>query len=71
MNARPSLRQALALASTLVILAAVTGCHKKSSGVNPSSLGPAPAAPRGKAVLSAAAGPGHSSPCSSRSPPPG
>ena len=45
MNARPSLRQALALASTLVILAAVTGCHKKSSGVNPSSLGPAPAAP--------------------------
>ncbi len=32
----------LALASTLAVLGAVTGCHKKASGVNPSSLGPAP-----------------------------
>jgi peptidoglycan-associated lipoprotein len=45
MNVRPSPRQAFVLASTLVLIAAVTGCHKKSSGVNPSSLGPTPAAP--------------------------
>ncbi|HEY6376815.1 MAG TPA: OmpA family protein [Edaphobacter sp.] len=45
MKARPTIRQALALASTLAILAAVTGCHKNKSGVNPASLGPAPAAP--------------------------
>ena len=39
------LRKALTLAATAVILSAATGCHKKSSGVNPASLGPAPAAP--------------------------
>ena len=38
------LTKTLALASTLAILGAVTGCHKKASGVNPSALGPAPAA---------------------------
>ncbi len=38
------LRKALTLAATAVILSAAIGCHKKSSGVNPASLGPAPAA---------------------------
>jgi peptidoglycan-associated lipoprotein len=35
----------LVFVATVVALGAVTGCHKKASGVNPSSLGPAPAAP--------------------------
>src|SRR5260370_846860 len=34
----------LVMAATLVALGAVTGCHKKTSGVNPNTLGPAPAA---------------------------
>ncbi len=34
----------LALVTTLAALAMVTGCHKKASGVDPNSLGPAPAA---------------------------
>jgi peptidoglycan-associated lipoprotein len=38
-------RKATILASTLVLMAAVTGCHKKTSGVNPNSLGPMPATP--------------------------
>ncbi len=38
------LRKALILTTTVVILSAAIGCHKKSSGVNPASLGPAPAA---------------------------
>ncbi len=38
-------RKALVLAAALITIAAVTGCHKKASGVNPNSLGPAPAAP--------------------------
>jgi peptidoglycan-associated lipoprotein len=33
----------LALATTLVALAMVTGCHKKASGIDPNALGPAPA----------------------------
>ena len=37
------LRKSLVLVATFVTLAAVTGCHKKASGVNPSTLGPAPA----------------------------
>jgi peptidoglycan-associated lipoprotein len=37
--------RALVLVATFVALGAVTGCHKKASGVNPSTLGPAPAAP--------------------------
>lgn len=41
MNARPSLRQSLVLASTLAILAA-TGCHKKAA-VAPAATPPAPA----------------------------
>ncbi len=36
-------RKAVILASTLVLIAAVTGCHKKPPAVPPSSLGPAPA----------------------------
>src|SRR5579871_6280981 len=35
-------RNATILASTLVLMAAVTGCHKKQPVVPPSSLGPAP-----------------------------
>jgi len=38
------LTRMLAVASTFAVLGAVTGCHKKASGVNPNSLGPAPAA---------------------------
>ena len=34
----------LVMAATFVALGVVTGCHKKASGVNPSTLGPAPAA---------------------------
>jgi peptidoglycan-associated lipoprotein len=37
-------RNSLVLFATFVALGAVTGCHKKASGVNPSTLGPAPAA---------------------------
>ena len=37
------LARPLILASTLVLMAAVTGCHKKRAAVPPSSLGPAPA----------------------------
>jgi peptidoglycan-associated lipoprotein len=33
----------LVLVATVVALGAVTGCHKKASGVNPNALGPAPA----------------------------
>src|SRR5277367_3983150 len=48
------LTKTLALASTLAILGAVTGCHKKASGVNPSSLGPvAAAAPAPTASITA------------------
>jgi peptidoglycan-associated lipoprotein len=35
-------RKATILASTLVLMAAVTGCHKKQPAVPPSTLGPAP-----------------------------
>jgi peptidoglycan-associated lipoprotein len=31
-------RKALVLASVLVAIGAVTGCHKKASGINPNSL---------------------------------
>jgi peptidoglycan-associated lipoprotein len=37
-------RKAFAMVAALTIIGAVTGCHKKASGVNPNSLGPAPAA---------------------------
>ena len=39
------LRKAMILAAAAVMISAATGCHKKSSGVNPTSLGPAPATP--------------------------
>jgi peptidoglycan-associated lipoprotein len=38
------IHKTLVMAATLVALGAVTGCHKKASGVNPNALGPAPAA---------------------------
>jgi peptidoglycan-associated lipoprotein len=37
-------RNSLVMVATFVALGAVTGCHKKASGVNPSTLGPTPAA---------------------------
>jgi peptidoglycan-associated lipoprotein len=37
-----STRKTLVMAATLVALGAVTGCHKKASGINPNALGPAP-----------------------------
>jgi peptidoglycan-associated lipoprotein len=39
------LPKSLVLVATFAALSAVTGCHKNASGVNPSTLGPAPAAP--------------------------
>src|ERR1700723_1353571 len=49
------LRKSLVLVATFVTLAAVPGCHKKASGVNPSTLGPAPAeaAPAPTATITA------------------
>lgn len=42
MNARKTkLHRTIVLAATVIALGAVTGCHKKKSGVNPASLGPA------------------------------
>jgi peptidoglycan-associated lipoprotein len=38
-------RTTLVLMATFVGLGVITGCHKQASGVNPSTLGPAPAAP--------------------------
>ena len=37
-------RKAFILVAALATIGAVTGCHKKASGVDPNSLGPAPAA---------------------------
>lgn len=55
MSALPSrLRRSSILASSLVAILAVTGCHHKKSGVNPASLGPAPAtAPAPTATITA------------------
>jgi len=45
MSARQNRRnKTLAVVATLIALGAVTGCHKKASGINPSALGPEPAA---------------------------
>jgi peptidoglycan-associated lipoprotein len=40
-----NVRKALTLAATAIMISAAAGCHKKASGVNPNSLGPAPATP--------------------------
>jgi peptidoglycan-associated lipoprotein len=56
MNAvQVQLRKSLVLVVALVALGAVSGCHKKASGVNPSTLGPAPAeaAPAPTATITA------------------
>jgi peptidoglycan-associated lipoprotein len=46
MNAlQNKLHKTMILAATLVAIGAVTGCHKKASGVNPNALGPTPVAP--------------------------
>jgi peptidoglycan-associated lipoprotein len=39
-----NIRKSFVLAATLVAIGAVTGCHKKASGINPSALGPEPSA---------------------------
>ncbi|WP_158944309.1 OmpA family protein [Granulicella sp. S190] len=39
------IRKSLVIAAALVAVGAVTGCHKKASGIDPNALGPAPAAP--------------------------
>lgn len=46
-------RNSLVLVATFAALAAITGCHKKASGVNPSALGPAPAAAPPTATITA------------------
>src|ERR1700751_212936 len=38
------IRKSFVLAATLVAIGAVTGCHKKASGINPNARGPEPAA---------------------------
>lgn len=38
----PAVRKAFLLAATAVTLTLATGCHKKSSGIDPNSLAPAP-----------------------------
>ena len=40
---RRTSRKTLAMAATVIMIGAVTGCHKKASGINPNALGPAPA----------------------------
>ena len=46
MNAmQTGIRKTLVIAATLISIGAVTGCHKKASGIDPNALGPAPAAP--------------------------
>ncbi|MBB5329242.1 peptidoglycan-associated lipoprotein [Edaphobacter lichenicola] len=46
MNAmHAGIRKTLVIAATLISIGAVTGCHKKASGIDPNALGPAPALP--------------------------
>ncbi|MBB5345926.1 peptidoglycan-associated lipoprotein [Edaphobacter lichenicola] len=46
MNAmQTGIRKTLVIAATLISIGAVTGCHKKASGIDPNALGPAPAPP--------------------------
>jgi len=48
------LHRAILLATTIIAIGAVTGCHKKKSGINPASLGPTTAAaPAPTATISA------------------
>jgi peptidoglycan-associated lipoprotein len=39
------IRKTLVIVATLISIGAVTGCHKKASGIDPNALGPAPAPP--------------------------
>jgi len=46
MNAmHAGIRKTLVIAAALISIGAVTGCHKKASGIDPNALGPAPAPP--------------------------
>jgi peptidoglycan-associated lipoprotein len=56
MNAmQTGIRKTLVIAATLISIGAVTGCHKKASGIDPNALGPAPApsAPAPTATITA------------------
>lgn len=49
-----TMRKTLVVAATLISIGAVTGCHKKASGINPNALGPTPAtAPAPTATITA------------------
>lgn len=52
---RTKLHRAIVLAATVIAMGAVSGCHKKQSGINPNSLGPTPAeaAPAPTATITA------------------
>jgi peptidoglycan-associated lipoprotein len=39
------IRKTLLMAAALISIGAITGCHKKASGIDPNALGPAPAPP--------------------------
>jgi peptidoglycan-associated lipoprotein len=43
-STQTTLRKVFVMAGAILAIGAVTGCHKKSSGIDPNSLGPAPAA---------------------------
>jgi peptidoglycan-associated lipoprotein len=58
MNAtQMKIRKTLVTAAALIAIGAVTGCHKNASGVNPSTLGPTPAAPAAPPTASITADP--------------
>jgi peptidoglycan-associated lipoprotein len=49
-----TIRKTLVMATALIMVGAVTGCHKKASGINPNALGPTPAtAPAPTATITA------------------
>lgn len=52
-----TVRKALLLAATVVSIGAVTGCHKKASGIDPNALGPAPSTPSAPPTASITADP--------------
>src|ERR1700694_750566 len=58
MSSTPTtLRQVLAMTAAVLALIAVTGCHKKSSGIDPNSLGPTNTAPAASPSASITADP--------------
>src|ERR1700735_4572094 len=51
------IRKTLVIVATLISIGAVTGCHKKASGIDPNALGPAPAPPAPAPTATIAADP--------------